>query len=166
MKKKTFDKIITGSIFDNITDSKQLLFRRLSYIVFFIVNCTAFSLIIYQNFGPNSVPKVNVIENQIKNLDTVSDNLKELLIFIEAQKDKILTEQQLLDQIKKEREYLQPLLSTEKELTIAILNAHKRAQQNDIWIDRLIGFCLGIAGSMIAAFLYSLFIRRKRITHE
>lgn len=104
------------------------------------------------------------ITSQIITLNIMSDNLKEMIKFIEVQKTKMIEEQKTLDDIKQEREKIEPLLSADKKVVEAVFKMQEERQIKSIWIDRAFGFFLGISSSIIATLIINYFRKRRATT--
>ena len=114
---------------------------------------TTVLIVFSQKISKKKKNEINVINEKIQTLDLMSNNLKEMIVFLNNQKKKITEEQLLLEDIKQQRKAIEPLLSTEKQVVEALLKAQIRYGRKNIWIDRAIAFFFGIASSMIAAIL-------------
>lgn len=112
--------------------------------------------------SPKNNPDNEKITTQINNLNTMSDNLKQMISFIDAQKNKMIDEEKLLGDIKQEREKIEPLLVADKKVVDAVFKLQEERQQKSIWFDRAIGFFLGITSSMIASIIINN-IRKKKV---
>ena len=106
--------------------------------------------------------------SQLQALDHVQTSLRNLNIFIEEQRRKITIEQELIAKLSTERSQLEPIVQQQRSVIeqILTLQAQKQAAEAERakWIERGFGFFGGIISSIIASFLYAIFIRfRKKI---
>ena len=90
------------------------------------------------------------ITTQIENLDEISEDLKNLQVFIKNQKENLKEEGEALAKLEKRKEDLEPLVDLEEKAVNAILKEHQRSQNKRIWLERLISFFIGITTSAIA----------------
>jgi hypothetical protein len=104
-------------------------------------------------------------DNRIKELDEVEISLKNLIAFIENQKESIIDTESSLRRLQKEKNELEPIVNTDKETIQAILQQQEKRTWENRWIERFIGFGLGIAASIIASIIYGL-IKRTTTTNK
>lgn len=103
-------------------------------------------------------------QNQIQQLDQMETNIKQLLSFVDNQKHTLQETEDTISSLKSEKEKLQPLVETDRTVVEAIFKAQEERANSNIWRERLIGFGFGVAGSLIASFIWfviSLLIKGK-----
>jgi low affinity Fe/Cu permease len=95
--------------------------------------------------------------HMIDKLTRMGSTLSELKGFLQEKQAKISQIQATIVQLNKEKRQLEPVVKTQREVVEAILCAHSRKTRSDVWKDRLFGFSVGIASSLVASFLFQLF---------
>lgn len=106
------------------------------------------------------------LEARITDLEDMESNLRELIVFIENQKQAIVETENSLSELEKKKNELEPVVKTQQETIAAILDQQEKRNWNNRWIERVIGFGLGIAASIIASIIYGLFKRIKGTTNK
>ncbi len=101
------------------------------------------------------------LESRITDLENMESNLKELIVFIENQKEAIVETENSLSALEKKKNELEPIVKTQEETIAAILDQQEKRNWNNRWVERLIGFGLGIAASICASIIYGLIKRIK-----
>ncbi|MDR0872036.1 MAG: hypothetical protein LBN27_01030 [Prevotellaceae bacterium] len=147
-------------------DGTYLIHWKYTTIISLIA--TVFSIVlIFIRYSEEKLNSENSdIKEQMQKVKLMSDNLKEMIDFLDIQKKRITEEQLLLENIQQQRKEIEPLLKTEKQIVREILNAQTKYERKNIWLDRAIAFFLGIASSMIATLLLSKVIRKKEKNAE
>jgi len=138
---------------------------------FFISLILSFWLPIILN---SKIPKENLSEiedssnssysKRITDLNEIQDNLKELEVFVESQKEELLDLDNLVKNLKTEQEELKPIVEADEKLVQSLISKtlgiqqqqYKKEKERDKWIERGIGFFVGIISSLVASFLYQL----------
>jgi hypothetical protein len=116
----------------------------------------------YQKMVQKQVREKNLTYvKQLSSLDNVEDSMRELLRFVEAQREHLRNQQKIVEDLEKERSKLAPLVEADRNIIEALFQLQAERQQSKVWVDRAIGFFLGISGSLIATALWA-FIRRYR----
>lgn len=105
------------------------------------------------------------LNNRIKELEDVEASLKNLIVFIESQKKAIVQTEQSLNDLEKKKNELEPIVATQKETVEAIFREQDNRNWENRWLERLIGFGLGIAASIIASIIYGI-IKRLTATNK
>ncbi len=95
-------------------------------------------------------------DKQLKGLNETETNLKNLLSFVAEQRQRLNESENLLASLKEEKDRLDPVVSAERKMVKAILDAQNESQKTDIWRERMIGFGFGIAGSLIATVIWTI----------
>jgi uncharacterized membrane protein YeaQ/YmgE (transglycosylase-associated protein family) len=135
-----------------------------------IIGLVASLSINYLDQKQDALQKNNEIENldivtQIDNLNVVEDNLENLLDFIKHQRTSLRTTESKIEALTNEKNQLEPIVNTNREVIQAIFQQQEENQRKGVYIERLIGFGLGILGSVVASIIFNLF-RRKKVTEE
>jgi hypothetical protein len=126
--------------------------------------------IYYLDYKTDSAKRNNEIENldivkQIDNLNAVENNLENLLSFIQHQRTSLRTTESKIESLKKEKNELEPIVNTNREVIQAIFQQQEESKRKSIYLERLIGFGIGVLGSIVASIIFNLF-RRKKVTEE
>ncbi|MEM8639125.1 MAG: hypothetical protein AAGG51_09965 [Cyanobacteria bacterium P01_G01_bin.54] len=93
---------------------------------------------------------------QIDQLNSTEENLKELITFIESQKTQLRRSQDALNSLNEEKEQLEPIVQADRETIEAILDFQARRKRTNVWIERGIGFGLGVLSSIIATSIWTI----------
>ena len=89
----------------------------------------------------------------VSQLDESRNILETLNAFLERQRRRVNQAQETVNQLREQKDALEPVVKTQRETVEAILTAHAVTMRTSIWKDRLVGFMLGILSSLIAAVL-------------
>lgn len=101
--------------------------------------------------------KSKPLDNQIQDLDEISESLKGLQNFIEEQKISLIENEKAIRELENEKLQLKPIIETQKETVAAILQVHSSSQKKSRWFDYLMGFFIGVASSSIVASIFYYF---------
>ena len=93
-------------------------------------------------------------QTQIQQLEQTEKGIKQLLSFIEVQKQNIRESEDAVSSLKKEQEALKPIVESNKAVIEAIFKAQDQRNQENVWRERWIGFAFGIAASLVASFIW------------
>ena len=88
---------------------------------------------------------------QLDNLNNVETNLKNLVEFIELEKQRLKESEKLLNDLKNEEQLLKPIVESDRRTVESILEVQNRKAQETASRERWIGFSLGILASLIAS---------------
>ncbi|MBC8753809.1 hypothetical protein H2O64_03955 [Kordia sp. YSTF-M3] len=126
--------------------------------------------ITYLDNERDSIKKNNELKNldvvtQINNLNTVEGNLEDLLDFIKHQRTSLNATESKIQALTKEKDQLEPIVNANREVIQAIFQQQEENKKKGVFIERLIGFGLGVLGSIVASIIFNLF-RRKKIVRE
>jgi hypothetical protein len=95
---------------------------------------------------------------QIEQLNTTQEGLENLLIFIKAQREDLELSQRKIEDLRTEKERLEPLVNSDREIVESIFQEQElrniKAQKRERWI----GFGLGFVASIISS-VFLLVIR-------
>lgn len=146
---------------------KNKWLTSIATIVFFVT--LVFSINYYDNKEAKTLEKERKenfeLNNRIKELENVEASLKNLIVFIENQKKAIVQTEQSLNDLEKKKNELEPIVATQKETVEAIFREQDNRNWENRWFERLIGFGLGIAASIIASIIYGV-IKRLTATNK
>lgn len=120
----------------------------------------------YLDYKSDSAKKDNEIENldivkQIDNLNAVENNLENLLTFIQHQRTSLRTTESKIESLKKEKNELEPIVNTNREVIQAIFQQQEESKRKGIFLERLIGFGIGVFSSIVASIIFNLIRRTK-----
>jgi len=101
--------------------------------------------------------RTDEIKVQSAKLQAMIDNLDELKSFVESQRKRIEEEEIIVNQLKNEKEQLKPIVQADKEVVNAIFSIQENRQRKSVWIDRAIGFFIGIFSSIAASYIFQYF---------
>jgi DNA-directed RNA polymerase subunit RPC12/RpoP len=90
---------------------------------------------------------------QIQQLSETEKNLKTLLAFVSAQKDRVTDNERNIQQLESEKQRLEPLVSADRATVDAFFKAQEERARKNASQERWIGFGLGILASMFASFI-------------
>ena len=102
---------------------------------------------------------------QMRALNDTELSLKELVAFVEAQKQSLTESQSIVEKLKNEEQKLRPMVEADRQMVDAVLQAQAARERSYIWVDRIVSFLLGIASSIVASLIYSAMrrvIRRRQ----
>ena len=95
---------------------------------------------------------------QLSQLNNTEHNIKQLLEFVSSQKTALREAEDSLSKLRSEKEKLQPLLDSDKATIEAIFRAQEDRASSSVWKERTIGFASGIVASLIASFIWYIFV--------
>jgi hypothetical protein len=110
----------------------------------------------------DSGPSEETIENKIQDLNNIKQALYELEEFIEKQKGELVERGQLVEDLKNQKEILEPLIEADKKLVESIMSTYEKRAKNDRWINIGAGFITGILSSLFAIFIHGKIRDKKK----
>lgn len=93
-------------------------------------------------------------QTQIQQLNQTENNIRQLLIFVERQKNSLRETEDTIAYLKKEQEKLKPVVESDRAFVDALFRTQEERNRATIWRERLIGFGIGIVASLIATFIW------------
>ena len=133
---------------------KENYVERVKVIFVILITLTIGVMPIYQEYEEKQLKKENqVYEVQLETLTEVQESINNLSEFIRTQKHQLKQSQQTVESLKKEHESLKPVVEADRKIVESILMAQDERSRASIWQERLIGFGLGVAGSLIASLI-------------
>lgn len=96
-----------------------------------------------------------VYHKQMESLDEVEANVKDLMEFVKLQKEQLRKNEDIIADLKTEEQQLRPVVTANRSVVNAILDAQTRKNRANIWKDRIIAFGLGVLASLIASILFT-----------
>lgn len=100
-----------------------------------------------------------VYHKQMESLNSVEESIKDLIKFVEVQKQQLRESEDVIGRLKSEESKLRPVVEADSKVVSAILEAQENRNKNTAWKERGIGFSLGILASLIASILYTAAIK-------
>ena len=130
--------------------------RHIPMIALCILGLSAGVLAAYLTFtiGKANTLKYTDAKEQIEKIEQVRSNIISMVLFFERQERKIARSEKVLRELIAKNDELKPIVTADKEQIEAILLAHSISQRQNVLVDRVIGFLIGICGSIIAAFIW------------
>jgi hypothetical protein len=81
--------------------------------------------------------------------------------FVIEQKESMKQSQQSLSELKAKQEQLKPIIEADQKTIEAIFALQAEKNKKNVWLERAIGFFIGIAGSLVASLIFS-YVRRPK----
>jgi hypothetical protein len=97
------------------------------------------------------------LKSQVYLLNSVETDLKHLIKFIQEQRDAVLSNEKTLSELRREREQLEPIVDSNRDLVKAIIAQANRIDRKRIIYGYIASFLLGFASSLLASFIFGLF---------
>jgi predicted negative regulator of RcsB-dependent stress response len=106
--------------------------------------------------------KSQTYEKQVERLSNIQDSVKDLAEFVSQQQKQLEASRDTLQNLENERKKLEPVVQADRQVVEAILKLQADQERSSVWLERGIGFLLGIAGSLIASIIFT--VVRKRMS--
>lgn len=90
----------------------------------------------------------------IARLAKTTDDLTYLQAFLERERIRVTEAEATLSGLRAEKEKLEPLVKTDRQIIEAVLEAHTQRSKRTVWNERLVGFTLGVFASLLASAVY------------
>nr|VFJ47302.1 MAG: hypothetical protein BECKFM1743A_GA0114220_100467 [Candidatus Kentron sp. FM]VFJ47544.1 MAG: hypothetical protein BECKFM1743C_GA0114222_100467 [Candidatus Kentron sp. FM]VFK07803.1 MAG: hypothetical protein BECKFM1743B_GA0114221_100515 [Candidatus Kentron sp. FM] len=103
----------------------------------------------------------SVYERQLVSLNDIERSINALSAFVRDQKEKLKSSQVAVEALKEEHQKLKPVVEADRKVIDALFQLQAQRQQKSVWLDRALGFCIGIVSSMIGTLLV-MRVRRKK----
>ena len=107
-------------------------------------------------------PTESEIDQRLKEIEIVKESLQTLDSYLREQESDLKTLYASLSSMKKEKENLEAIISTDQKRVDAIIAQTNRTRTKEKWIERIVSFCMGIFSSLTAAFLWNYFQARRK----
>ena len=136
-----------------------------------IVFCASLTIAIYHVEKKDAVKREKIknenfdLAKRIEELENIQNGLNELIEFVVNQKNAIIQTELNIKELEKQKNDLEPIVLSQKETVEAIFQEQEKRDYKNRWIERFIGFGLGIVASIIASIIYGL-IKRKIIPNK
>ena len=95
--------------------------------------------------------------NMINSLSEMTKNIESLKTFLETELTRVDATKAIIEGLEKERAELEPVVTAHRNTVDTILRAYQNRSNESVWINRIIGFIIGILSSITAAYLLKLF---------
>jgi len=137
--------------------------ERLKVVVAVSAALLSVGLSLYQQYEGLQLKKESqTFEAQMKTLTEVQASINNLSDFVKNQKEQLKQSEQAVESLKKEQEALKPMVNADREVVDSILRLQAERATSNVWQERLIGFGLGIVGSLISSLIWSGIKRGKK----
>ncbi len=105
------------------------------------------------------------IKSQINKLETMQASLEEFQEFISQQKKRLEMDKVAVDNLKNEKDQLEPIVKADREIVESILELQQERFRKQVWKERFIGFLIGFLSSLAASSVF-IFLNRKKIINK
>ena len=92
---------------------------------------------------------------QLTQLDTVQQSLKNLFEFVVQQRTRLQESEQVISQLKEEKQRIEPLVQADRSVVEAVFQLQEQRASSSISRERWIGFGFGILASLLASFIFA-----------
>lgn len=128
-----------------------------------IVAIAAMSIQLFVEHKKEKVKQENATyEKQLERLTQVQTSINDLAQFVTQQQQQLRKSQETLITLEKEKEKLKPIVESDRQIVDAILQLQAEKTKQNVWIERGIGFLIGIFGSLIASVIWTLVQRSSK----
>lgn len=100
-------------------------------------------------------------DKQLEVLSQVLSSINNLKSFVNIQKNELQEQQAILERVKKEKEKLSLVVKADRQVVEALFRIQAERNRTSVWTERLIGFLLGVIGSLVATVVFSAFRLRQ-----
>lgn len=138
-------------------------FEKVQLVATLIGAVVAVSLSFYQEHQKKKLKEASqTYERQLETLAGVQRSIDNLRDFVAAQRAQLQEQQAVLQGLKEEKEKLQPVVEANKEVVEALFRIQAERNSQGVWLERIIGFALGVVSSLVASLIWSA-VRLRRI---
>lgn len=138
--------------------------ERLKMIVALSAGLFSVGISFYQAYENAQLKKESLtFETQMDTLTKVQTSINNLSEFVINQKEQLRQSEEAVKSLKKEQEALKPMVNADREVVDSILRLQAERATSSAWQERLIGFGLGVVGSLIASLIWSGIRRGKSV---
>lgn len=169
--------MVSDSLYEFIFDKYRYAYRK-HPVMTVLVSILLITFVITMSYldeqrqkqGFEELRKQNIDFNtQLTQLESTESSLKNLLIFVQNQRNQLKDSQTRIEELKKEHEKIRPLVEADKQVIESIFLAQEQRQTENVWKERWFGFGFGILASLIASAIWYVsvqLIRRSRRTNQ
>jgi len=97
------------------------------------------------------------LTSKIDLLNSVETNLKQLIKFIQDQRDELSTNEKILTDLKREHDKLKPIIESERDLVNGIIDQVTKTNRSIKIRGYIASFFLGFAASLLASYIFGMF---------
>ena len=128
-----------------------------------IVAIAAISIQVFEGHKKEKVKQENATyEKQFERLTQVQASINDLAEFVTQQQQQLRKSQETLNTLEREKEKLKPIVESDRQVVDAILQLQAEKTKQNVWVERGIGFLIGIVGSLIASVIWTLVQRSSK----
>lgn len=137
-------------------------FEQFQFLVAILGALIAVGASYYEKHQKETLRQQNLTyEKQLAELTQVQSSIDNLRDFVGTQKLQLQEQQAVLQDLKLEKEKLQPVVEADKQVVEALFRIQSERNRSSIWFERLIGFLIGIVSSLVASLVWSVFRSRR-----
>jgi cell shape-determining protein MreC len=141
---------------------KENRYVALQLIISIVVALVAGGIQYYQYYKRERLREQNLkYEKQLEILDQVQQSIDNLKNFVNKQREQLKSQQDVLETLKSEKKKLEPIVKADRDVVESLFRIQAERNKSNIWVDRLVGFLLGIVGSLLASMIWTT-VRRRR----
>jgi hypothetical protein len=96
---------------------------------------------------------------QLESLTQLERNTRNVLTFVETQRRDLLEMQKSLEQLRREREQIRPLVEADRRAVDAVFAEQTKRAGADLMRERWIGFAVGVISSIVASIVIGAVVR-------
>lgn len=146
----------TPFLYDFVSLLRRRRFEKLQIAFAVLGLLVALLAQLFQHFNREKLRAQNLTyERQLEVLDQVQSSISNLKDFVNTQRKQLQDQQAVLEELKSEKQKLQPVVEANKQTVEAIFRIQAERNRAKVWIERLIAFVLGVASSLVASAIYS-----------
>ena len=93
-------------------------------------------------------------QQQIEQLNATEESIRQVLAFVNSQKETLRETEDTISKLKSEKEKLQPLVESDRKVVEALFRVQEERASEGVWRERWIGFGFGILASLVASFVW------------
>jgi len=128
-----------------------------------IVSIVAISIQFFEKHEKEKVKQENATyEKQLERLTQVQASINDLAQFVTQQQQQLRKSQETLITLEREKEKLKPIVESDRQIVDAILQLQAEKSKQNVWIERGMGFLIGIVGSLIASVIWTVVQRHSK----
>ena len=117
------------------------------------------SVYVFQDLEDSSQVRYS---RMIEDITKMGTTLTELMTFLKGEQKRILKTQRTLEELSREKEQIEPVVSTQRKVIEGILSAYSKRTRFSKWKDWTLAFCLGVLSSLAATYLFNLLLTTKQ----
>ena len=129
---------------------------NLRVIALFEAVCAAIMLVVVYVFQDQEDSSQVRYSRMIEDIIKMGTTLTELMTFLKGEQKRIMETQRVLEELSREKEQIEPVVSTQRKVIEGILSAYSKGTRLSKWKDWTLAFCLGVLSSLVATYLFNL----------